>query len=118
MTVQELYAKIEGDYFGVRERLMNDALITKFLEKYLSQTDHQLLHTSLEEKSWTDAFRAVHTMKGVALNLGFTSLAGVSSVLCEALRSGEPTVDVFPLLEKEDAEQQKTIDAIQSFLGK
>ena len=32
------------------------------------------------------AFRAVHTLKGVALNLGLTALAGVCSEMTEALR--------------------------------
>lgn len=35
------------------------------------------------------AFRAVHTLKGVALNLGLTALAGVCSEMTEALRGSD-----------------------------
>ena len=38
----------------------------------------------------TTAFRAVHTLKGVALNLGLGSLAHASSQMTEALRGQDP----------------------------
>ena len=53
-----------------------------------------LLIYSLFEESWAKkdyetAFRAMHTLKGVAVNLGFTALYNVSSALTEKLRSQE-----------------------------
>ena len=41
----------------------------------------------LEEENLEAAFRAAHTLKGVAQNMGFDNLAESSSVLTEALRS-------------------------------
>ena len=41
------------------------------------------------KKDYETAFRAMHTLKGVAVNLGFTALYNVSSALTEKLRSQE-----------------------------
>lgn len=40
-------------------------------------------------KDYETAFRAMHTLKGVAVNLGFTALYNVSNALTEKLRSQE-----------------------------
>ena len=45
------------------------------------------LKKALEEENLEAAFRAAHTLKGVAQNMGFDNLAESSSVLTEALRS-------------------------------
>ena len=44
---------------------------------------------SWAKKDYETAFRAMHTLKGVAVNLGFTALYNVSSALTEKLRSQE-----------------------------
>lgn len=41
------------------------------------------------QKDYETAFRAMHTLKGVSVNLGFTALYNVSSALTEKLRSQE-----------------------------
>ena len=41
---------------------------------------------SLAAQDWETAFRASHTLKGVAQNLGMEHLYQVSSALCEAVR--------------------------------
>lgn len=47
----------------------------------------------------TTAFRAVHTLKGVALNLGLGSLAHASSQMTEALRGQDSMPEsVQPLM--------------------
>lgn len=43
----------------------------------------------LKNPDYETAFRAMHTLKGVAVNLGFTALYNVSSALTEKLRSQE-----------------------------
>lgn len=47
------------------------------------------LKKSWAKKDYETAFRAMHTLKGVAVNLGFTALYNVSSALTEKLRSQE-----------------------------
>ena len=44
------------------------------------------------------AFRAAHTLKGVALNLGLTALAGVCSEMTEALRGSDTLPASAPAL--------------------
>ena len=41
-------------------------------------------------------FRASHTLKGVAQNLGMEHLYQVSSALCEAVRGSKPLTDLCP----------------------
>ena len=47
----------------------------------------QNLTNAMNAGDTTTAFRAVHTLKGVALNLGLGSLAHASSQMTEALRA-------------------------------
>ena len=46
------------------------------------------LQSTLEEKNVEEAFRAAHTLKGVAQNLGFTPLYEATATLTEVLRAG------------------------------
>lgn len=48
-----------------------------------------LFEESWAKKDYETAFRAMHTLKGVAVNLGFTALYNVSNALTEKLRSQE-----------------------------
>lgn len=109
MTVQECYAKMSGDYEGVKERLLKDERIEKYLRKFLDSGDYASMMEALEKKDYETAFRASHSLKGVSLNLGFTGLRNSSDKLCEALRGGEPKVDLqdMVLAVTEDYEQVK-----------
>ena len=74
MTIQECYAALEGDYQEVLGRLYSDALVQKFVGKFLSDQSFQLLESSLKAGNYDEAFRAAHTLKGVNQNLSFTKL--------------------------------------------
>lgn len=115
MNVKEFYTKIGGDYEGVFSRMMKDERIEKFLVKFLDGTDHRELHTALEAKNYPDAFRFVHNLKGVGLNLGLTKLASVSSDLCETMRPGvAPQVDITGMLAAVDAEYEHVCAEIRA----
>ena len=88
MTLKEYYDRIEGDYDGVVKRLMNEKLVMKFVLKFLDDPSYDLLVKSLDEGNNEEAFRAAHTIKGVAQNLSFTRLYESSSVLSDELRNG------------------------------
>lgn len=85
MTLQECYVKIGGDYNDILHRFMNENMILKFPQ----DNNMALFEESWAKKDYETAFRAMHTLKGVAVNLGFTALYNVSNALTEKLRSQE-----------------------------
>lgn len=87
MTLKECYDALGGNYEDTVRRLYNEKLVEKFLFKFEEDPSFENLKKALEEENLEAAFRAAHTLKGVAQNMGFDNLAESSSVLTEALRS-------------------------------
>lgn len=117
MTVQECYKMMEADYEDVLQRLLSDERIKKYLGRLLDTDELQQVEQTLAEEKYEEAFRHVHNLKGLSLNLGLTSLRGSSDVLCEALRGGEPIVDVTPLLMEVKRDYETIKAAIQQLLN-
>lgn len=114
MTLQECYAALGGDYQDVLSRLRSEALVKKFVLKFLDDASFDLLCRSMEAGEYAEAFRATHTIKGVCQNLSFTKLYHSSAQLCEALRGGfHPEAPHLAELVAEDYRQ--TVSAIQAF---
>lgn len=116
MSIQELYDVLEGDYQGTMGRLMKEDRIKKYLGKFIDAGDYQELLTNIAAENWQEAFRNIHTIKGVALNLGLSKLAGVASTLTESLRSGTPTGDTEVMLNDVKAEYARTIEILKANL--
>lgn len=112
MNVKECYAVMHGDYEGVKGRLMTDERIKKFLLKVPQGNPMDEIFENLNNKDYETAFRNVHNMKGVALNLGLSVLANSSSDLCEALRGGEPSIDIESLLNQLKTDYDKFIEIL------
>lgn len=74
MNINECYQAMGADYEEVFGRLRSERLITKFVLKFPGDPSFSQLQSTLEEKNVEEAFRAAHTLKGVAQNLGFTPL--------------------------------------------
>ena len=89
MTIREFYTLVGGSYDDMSERFPSDALILRFLTMLPQDGSMELLARSVDAADAKSAFRAVHTLKGVALNLGLTALAGVCSEMTEALRGSD-----------------------------
>lgn len=89
MTVKECYEKGGNDYDGVVKRLGSEGLVKRFALKFLKDPSFQELKEGLAQQDGERAFRAAHTLKGVCLNLGFSSLYIVSAELTEKLRGRE-----------------------------
>ena len=106
MTLQEFYDRIGGDYKATISRLPSEALIKKFVLKYPNDPSFGQLKDALASKDWETAFRASHTLKGVAQNLGMEHLYQVSSALCEAVRGPKPLTDpaLWPPVEEAHAQ--------------
>lgn len=94
MLVKECYGLMGEDYEDVKNRLIKDEMIFKFNKKFAQSSDYENLKKALSEKDYDTAFRMVHNLKGMCLNLGYKKLFDVSSVLCEELRNGNPKGDL------------------------
>ena len=86
MTEREFYTRIGGDYDEALKRMMNDALIKRFVLKFKDDKCYSELKKALDEENWDNAFSAAHTMKGVVLNLSFKRLSEKLISLTDALR--------------------------------
>ena len=89
MTIPEFYQVVGGNYEDVVARFMKDALVLRFLRMFPDDTSMDVLTSTLKAKDVQAAFRAAHTLKGVALNLGLGQLAGSAATLTEALRGAD-----------------------------
>ena len=86
MTLKECYTALCGNYDEALSRLMNERLMERFLQKFLSDPSFKEIKDAFDNKDGEKAFRGAHTLKGVSANLAFTKLSTSSSLLTEALR--------------------------------
>lgn len=91
---------IGGNYQEMLSRVLSEARVKRFALMFLSDDSYQQLEEALEDGRTEDAFRAAHTLKGVCLNLAFTSLREQAVEVTEALRGGdlEKGRELFPEL--------------------
>lgn len=101
MTTEEFYHSIGGNYEEVLRRFMAEDRVLRFVKKFPADGSFALLKDSLAIGAQGEAFRAAHTLKGVAQNLGFTALYGKTVVVTDILRTGSMEVaDHMPELER------------------
>ncbi len=86
MNVKKCYELMGGNYDECFSRLRSDDRIEKFLTRFLDDGTFSALEKAVESSSAEEAFRAAHTLKGIALNLSLTGLFTAASNLTEALR--------------------------------
>ncbi len=87
MTLEELYREIGGNYPSIMERLCKEERVKKFVLLFLKDTSHQQFLQALEHRNTEEAFRAIHTLKGVCMNLSFDALYQISYEMTEYLRT-------------------------------
>ena len=116
MTIQECYTALEGDYEEVLSRLYSEALVKKFVGKFLADQSFQQLESSLNAEDYDEAFRAAHTLKGVSQNLSFTKLYHSSHEITEALRTKDYAL-AAQLLAPVSRDYEQTVAAIQAYQG-
>ncbi len=117
MTVKECYEMFGGDYNGVLSRLMKDERIIKYIKIFAAGEELKLFKNNLSAEKYEDAFRNIHNIKGVSLNLGLTPLHNVADILCEALRPGKkPDTDISQMVTDVETAYAKIIEAV-SLLG-
>lgn len=96
MNIKTFYATIGGNYAEILNRFMTDERILKFVKRFPSDGSFSLLKSSLAEKNVEEAFRAAHTLKGVAQNLSFTAMFQKVEPLTNILRGGSLEVGTLP----------------------
>lgn len=117
MTLQECYAQLGGGYDEVMGRLRSEERVVKFLGLFQADESFRSLAAAMAASDWPTAFRAAHSLKGVALNLALTDLARSASELTECLRPGTPAQEPGPLYAAVEADYEKTIAAITALRG-
>ncbi|MFZ2957572.1 MAG: Hpt domain-containing protein [Candidatus Ozemobacteraceae bacterium] len=71
-------------------RFMNkDAVYIKFLKKFVDDPNFVLLKESITKKDYSAATNQVHTIKGVAANLGIQPVFETTNALLKKLRNNE-----------------------------
>lgn len=88
--LKSFYFSIGGDFSEVQSRFPSEQMILRFLSRFREDTTYVALLQAMEDQRYDDAFREVHTLKGIALNLGFSHLGESCHALTEALRPGNP----------------------------
>ena len=93
MELKEFYQAIGSDFDEIFKRFGNEQLILKFVKSFEKDKSFSELCEGFEEKDIEKAFRAAHTLKGVAQNLDFGDLGRSAAALTEALRGTKPLED-------------------------
>lgn len=87
MKIREFYERTDGDFTGVIGRFLQEERVVRFVRMFPEDPSYRDLEKNLEEGRTEEAFRAVHTLKGVCMNLGFSVLYRSSYEVTEALRA-------------------------------
>lgn len=92
MTIKECYEQFEGDYEDAMERFGSDALIDRFMLKFPNNGPEYMTEfmNAFQDGDVESAFKAAHTLKGIAANLSFERFRKAADVVTEQLR---PLVD-------------------------
>lgn len=114
MTIKSLYEAVGGDYEDVVKRLISEEFAAQLALGFLDDDGFSSLEKAMKNRNAEDAFRAAHTLKGVALNLGFKNLGESASELTEVLR--KRTFDgADEPFEKVRADYAVVISALRSY---
>lgn len=96
---------------GLERFVGNDSLFIAFLKKFPGDSSYSKMAEELEKNNCEEAFKAAHTLKGVAGNLSLEDLYHKLQPLVEALRDGklEEGKEYFETVEES---YERTIRAI------
>ena len=117
MTIRECFDTLGADYDDVLRRLGTQERILRFLTRFPQDPSFSLLCNAYERGDAGEAFRAVHSLKGVSVNLGLSSLYACACALTEELRGGEITPASASMFEQLRQDYEATIACIQKLEG-
>ena len=90
MDLREFYDRTDGDFEGAMQRFSKEERVAKFVRMFPNDPCCVELESCLAKNDVKGAFRAVHTLKGVCLNLSFSGLYKSVYEVTEALRHADP----------------------------
>lgn len=114
MTLKEFYTNIGGSFDVMLSRFLDENRIKKYVLMFKGDTTYQELIQNIENGQLEVAFRNIHTLKGLAANLGFDDLFKASSALTEILRNynGQPYANELKTVRNEFEKVLTLIDQI------
>lgn len=119
MTLQELYAQINGDYDHATRVLRVDKLIDKHIRKLPKNGVVDELLQAGQEKDPGKMFETAHAMKGLCANLGLLRLSDLASDIAEEYRPGNSRTlsddEVDGKLQEIASLYAKTVDGINQY---
>ena len=74
MNIYEIYALAGENATDVVNRFGSEVVVEKFALRFLDDPSYENLVSALSSGDTQAAFRAAHTLKGIAANLGFNNL--------------------------------------------
>ncbi|MTQ95689.1 Hpt domain-containing protein [Pseudoflavonifractor sp. BIOML-A6] len=117
VNLRECYAAAAADYDDVMRRFMSENRVDRFLTMFLRDGSFELLCSAMDAGDYQDAFRAVHTIKGISMNLSLNALRDACIELTENLRAGTPDDRTQPCFDRVREEYHRTRAAIRSHLN-
>lgn len=115
MTTKEFYDSIGEDYNEVLRRLGEDGTVRYFALKFMRDPSFDDLKQAVDSGDGNAAFRAVHTLKGVCLNLGFCKLGSAAGNLTEYLRGDKQLDGSRMMYEAVEKEYGVLMEALKKF---
>lgn len=116
MNLEECCLAVGADYEDIMRRFKNKERIDRFLKMFLEDKSFDMLCSAMAEERYEAAFRAVHTMKGICMNLSLMALYHSCVPLTENLRSGSPDGDTQRFFEKVMEDYRRTDAAVRGYL--
>jgi len=114
MTILECYETMGADYYEVLGRFQKESLVERFFLKFENDKTFEELMAACEKRDRSEAFRAAHSLKGVAGNLALTRLNKAAANLTEQLRKGDEDPD-SELVSKVIAEYRVVAEALRNY---
>lgn len=116
MTIQECYEIMGADYDDLLRRFKKEERIRMFIKMLLKDQNYNHLCDSLVHQDYETAFIAIHTLKGIALNLGLTDLIHSSSELTEILRFKKDDYRIEQLMQKVKSDYTQMISLLSEVI--
>lgn len=109
MNLRELYSSEKGDYEKALYNLNGEANIKKYLKILSESSDINIAYDLYLHEKNDEAYRLIHGLKGVALNLDFQMLHLICYDLCKSINNNDNTEADFKKLINHFGELKKYI---------